>query len=239
MRKPRIAIPEINQQIDHYRKVLIEVGMEPVAVSLRSEPLKKEACQEFLDYSEFRVEEFDGLLLPGGGDIHPSRFGQEDCGSRNISEVLDELQLNVLDAFVKAGKPVLGICRGIQVINVYFGGTLIQDLPDASFHIGEDEEPDRVHSCTVREGSWLAELYGTSFLHNSIHHQAVGRLGEGIVADSYCPDDGVVEALHHTSLPVYGLQWHPERMCLSLKREDTVDGLPVMQYFGSLVRSTQ
>ena len=237
MRKPRIAIPEINQKLDNYRKALLEAGLDPVAVSLREEPLKEEACREFLDYSEFRAEDFDGLLLPGGGDIHPSRFGQEDCGSRNISEKLDELQLNVMDAFVKAGKPILGICRGIQVINVYFGGDLIQDLPDASFHIGREDEPDRIHACTAEEGSWLAKLYGTAFVHNSIHHQAVGRLGEGLIADGICPEDGVVEALHHRTLPVYGLQWHPERMCMDCKRADTVDGLPVIQFFADQIKA--
>ena len=237
MRRPKIAIPEINQQINRYRNVLSEVGLEPIAISLRSEPLGKDACQEFMDYSEFRVEEFDGLLLPGGGDIHPSRFGEEDCGSRNISEILDELQLNMLDAFVKAGKPVLGICRGIQVINVYFGGSIIQDLPDADFHIvSNEEEPDRIHSCRAMEGSWLAELYGTHFVHNSYHHQAVGRLGEGLVADSFCPEDGVVEALHHNTLPIYGLQWHPERMTLEMRREDTVDGMPVLRFFAGLLK---
>ena len=127
--------------------------------------------------------------------------------------------------------PVLGICRGMQLINVFFGGSLIQNL-DASFrHARRGGDPDRVHDSFARKGSWIEEIYGGHFFHNSAHHQGVKELGDGLVIDSRSACDGVPEALHHSCLPVYGLQWHPERMCLSLEREDTVNGLPVFQYF--------
>lgn len=231
MKKPRIVIPEINQNIQNYMNAVRAAGMEPVAVSLQSEQLPQTYQQEYLDYSEMKVEDYDGLLLPGGGDINPVRYGQENQGSTMVVDALDKLQFAVLDDFVKSGKPVFGICRGHQVINVYFGGTLIQHLPTSFRHARRLEDPDKVHRCLVNQGSWLAEIYGTEFFHNSAHHQAVDRFGENLVPDSYCPEDGTVEAMHHSILPVYSVQWHPERMCLAWEREDTVNGLPALQFF--------
>jgi putative glutamine amidotransferase len=231
MRRPRIAIPEIDQNVRNYTRAVREAGMEPIVISVQSMQIRQKYQQEYLDYSDFRVESYDGLLLPGGWDINPARYGQENAGSKEIVDALDELQLSMLDRFVKTGRPVLGICRGCQLINVYFGGTLIQHLPNAYRHFCDEEQKDRVHNCIAAEDSWLAELYGTVFPHNSAHHQAVDRPGEELVIDSYCLEDGTVEALHHQSLPVYGVQWHPERMCLELEREDTVDGFAVFQYF--------
>lgn len=231
MRRPRIAIPEIDQNVTNYTRAVLAAGMEPVVISVQTEQVQQKFQQEYLDYSEFRVEAYDGLLIPGGGDIDPIRYGQENQASIMIMDALDELQLAMLDDFVKSGKPVLGICRGHQIINVYFGGTMIQHLPTAFRHFREMDEPDKVHGCMAEEDSWLAKIYGTKFYHNSAHHQAVDRLGKGLVTDSRCLEDGTVEALHHLELPVYGVQWHPERMCLVLEREDTVNGLPVFQFF--------
>lgn len=231
MRRPRIAIPEIDQNVKNYTRAVLAAGMEPIVISVESEQVQQKFQQEYLDYSAFRVESYDGLLIPGGGDINPLRYGQENLGSTMIMDDLDELQFAMLDDFVKHGKAVLGICRGHQVINVYFGGTMIQHLPASLRHFRDLDEPDKVHGCIAAEGSWLAKIYGTRFLHNSAHHQAVDRLGTGLVIDSRCPEDGTVEALHHSVLPVYGVQWHPERMCLELERNDTVNGLPVLQFF--------
>jgi putative glutamine amidotransferase len=151
-----------------------------------------------------------------------------------ILDALDELQFSMLDDFVKKRKPVLGICRGYQVINVYFGGTMIQHLPTAFRHARALDEPDKVHRCIANETSWLAQLYGTIFSHNSAHHQAMDRSGTGLVIDSRCLEDGTVEAVHHETLPIYGVQWHPERMCLENERTDTVNGLPVFQFFSKI-----
>jgi putative glutamine amidotransferase len=239
MRKPRIAIPEIDQNVKNYIRAVSAAGMEPILVSVQKEQVHQNFQQEYLDYSEFHVENYDGLLIPGGGDINPSRYGQENHGSFMISDALDDLQFAILDDFVKGGKPVLGICRGYQVINVYFGGTMIQHLPTAFRHARALDEPDKVHRCIAEEGSWLAGLYGTEFAHNSAHHQAMDIPGTGLVIDSHCLEDGTVEAMHHESLPIYGVQWHPERMCLDQEREDTVNGLPVIQYFCQLCKENQ
>ena len=234
MRRPRIAVPEIDQDMTNYTRALFAAGMDPVVISVQMEQLKLKVLQEYLDYSEFRVENYDGLLIPGGGDINPIRYGQKLNGSYMILDALDDLQFDMLDAFVKAQKPVLGICRGHQIINVYFGGTLIQHLPTAFRHSRKFNEGDKVHACRVEKGSWLRELFGTGFFHNSAHHQGILRCGEGLVIDSRCSDDDVIEAVHHISLPIYGVQWHPERMCLALERDDTVNGLPVFCFFSRL-----
>ena len=231
MQLPRIAIPEINQNVTNYVNAVKAAGMEPVVISVRTENLEQNYQQEYLDYSVFRVSSFDGLVLPGGRDINPARYGQENKGSMYISDELDELQLSVLDNFVKTGRPVLGICRGYQLINVYFGGTLIQDIAWKERHTYSKETGDKVHRSYAKEGSWIAELYGTEFFHNSAHHQAVDKCGEGLEIVSRCPDDGIAEAFRHTQKEIYGVQWHPERMCLAHERNDTVCGFSIFQYF--------
>lgn len=187
--------------------------------------------QEFMDYQDVNPASCDGLLLPGGGDINPNAYGEENRGSNPVDEWVDKLQFKMLELFLQCGKPVFGICRGLQLINVWFGGTLIQDLEDAPVHKWKPQGGDQVHSCRTEKGCWLAGLYGETFFHNSSHHQAVGRLGDGLVVDSRCPLDDVVEAFHHTSLPVYAVQWHPERMCLAHERTDTVNGLEILRFF--------
>ncbi len=238
MKKPRIAIPEIGQNVTNYTKAVSAAGMEPVVISVQSEQIFPAYQQEYLDYREFRVDAYDGLLLPGGGDINPKRYGRENQGSIMICDQLDELQLDMLDDFVNRDLPVLGICRGHQMINVYFGGTLIQHLPTSFRHSRKLEELDKVHRSVTEGGCWLNEIYGPEFSHNSAHHQAVEELGEGLISDSHALEDGTIEAMHHKTLPVYSVQWHPERMCLELERRDTVNGLPVLQFLCRLCRGT-
>ena len=216
---PRIAVAFVSAKGENYMNALTGSGAEPV--STRGERVNP--------------EEFDGLLLPGGGDIAPARYGEEVEGSEGIDEQLDAHQFAVLDDFVKAGKPVLAICRGHQLVNVYFGGSLIQHLENADFHRFTGEG-DQTHPSVAEPGSWLEELYGTrEMVTNSSHHQAVKRLGEGLKVDQRSVD-GVVEAMHHESLPIYCVQWHPERMSFAHRREDTADGEPVFSFFLDICR---
>jgi putative glutamine amidotransferase len=171
---------------------------------------------------------YDGLLLPGGGDIDPVLFGQLLSGSRSIDPALDRLQLAILKAFVLDKKPVLGICKGMQLINIFFGGDIFQHL--ASYNTHQYQNGDRIHETCALPGSFLHKLYGSRFVVNSAHHQGVDLKGQGIRYVQYC-DDGVVEGLHHSFLPVYGVQWHPERMCFQNKRSDTADGSLLLSFF--------
>lgn len=148
----------------------------------------------------------DALLLPGGGDLEPWRYGQENHGSRNLDPVRDQKELDQLDLFSYLGKPVLGICRGIQVINVFFGGTLIQDLPGHNAVNGTD----RYHRVWNAE-SLLQKLYGETMIVNSAHHQAIDCLGAGLKPVQWSVD-GTIEAVRHETLPIWAFQWHPERM---------------------------
>ena len=231
----RIALPEIGQDVRNYVNWIRASGMDPIIISMQHSTLLNPVHQEFRDYKDFNIDYYDGLILPGGRDINPSRYGETVNGAEDFCDELDEMQLAMLDAFVQKKKPVFGICRGMQLINVYFGGSLIQNIDTVWRHRAEDPEgPDAVHLSEARSGSWLEGFYGREFPHNSAHHQAVKKLGDGLTIDSRCPMDSVVEAIHHENLPVYGVQWHPERMCLENCREDTVEGLPVMFFFAGL-----
>jgi len=149
---------------------------------------------------------WDALLLPGGGDLEPWRYGQENTASRGLEPERDEAELTLLAEFTGAGKPVLGICRGLQTVNVFFGGTLLQDIPGH----GAVDGADRLHGVRTAPSPLLAAC-GEHVLVNSAHHQAADRLGGGLQAAQWT-SDGVVEALWHRSLPVWAVQWHPERL---------------------------
>lgn len=171
----------------------------------------------------------DCVILPGGGDITPAFFGERNKGSRNIDTELDILQLQALDICVRSRIPTLGICKGIQLINVGFGGTLYQDMPTAVRH--RYEGCDQYHDTVIEKGSWLHGLYGDSAIVNSAHHQSIKNLGEGLKAVQYCPEDKCIEGIVHHKLPILGVQWHPERID-SMKSK--IAGEKVLAYLVSL-----
>ena len=172
---------------------------------------------------------YDGLILAGGEDVDPTRYGEEIDGARGINYERDEAEFALLAAYVEAGKPVLGICRGHQLINVFFGGTLYQDMPVAELHRTQNKK-DAVHEIMACEDSVVGRLYGERFCVNSSHHQAVKALGRDLVAGAYW-DGAYIEAIEHRTLPILGVQWHPERMCFSHAREDTVSGVDLLKHF--------
>ena len=173
--------------------------------------------------------DYDGLILCGGNDIDPKYYQQEINGAVNIDSQRDPVDFALLEAFIKAGKPVLGICRGHQLINVYFGGSLHQDLPEKDLHTN-GQDFSIAHEVTAKEGSIVHQLWGSSFAVNSAHHQAIDRLGRDLMATAYWQDQ-YIEAIEHQSLPIYGVQWHPERMCVTQKRDDTVNGIEFFERF--------
>lgn len=156
------------------------------------------------------AEQADGLFVSGGFDVSPACYGEEKldaCG--NVDNKRDALELELIDAFVKKKKPILGICRGCQMINVYFGGTLWQDIPSQT---GYSHPYDSLHDVHVAPGSIYDRLFGSSFTVNSLHHQAVRTLGHDLVADAWSENGPFIEAYHHRTLPIVCTQWHPERM---------------------------
>lgn len=173
---------------------------------------------------------FDGLILCGGGDIHPKYFGEEIDGSRDIDLDRDIAEFALAKAFVEAGKPILGICRGHQLLNILFGGSLHQDLSNAREH-SSFADFDLIHTVCAADGSIVQKLYGSRFTVNSSHHQGLKKIGEGLRVTLTTEDASVVEGIEHDTLPVFGVQWHPERMCFSKQRPDTVDGAKIFEHF--------
>lgn len=159
------------------------------------------------------IDHLDALIFSGGEDLDPRLYGQAPgmhIGA--IDPKRDSAELALFRAAVRKGIPVLGICRGHQLINVARGGSLIQHL-----HIGTGEShasfayprAHRVHEVEFVEGSIAANLYGASTTVNSFHHQAVDRLGDGVLVTGRAPD-GVIESIQITELGIVGVQWHPE-----------------------------
>lgn len=181
------------------------------------------------------ISAFDGLLLPGGADLDPAWYGQEKTASVAIDRELDELQFALAKRFIAAGKPILGICRGHQLLNVCLGGTLTQHIPPAARHAREPgSAEDKVHGVYAPVSGIMRDLYGERYTVNSSHHQAVERTGEGMRV-TLISDDGITEATEHEMLPILTVQFHPERMCFAHKRADTVDGELIFRRFVQMI----
>lgn len=183
------------------------------------------------DYNPCDLGSFDGLLLCGGNDVHPSYYGQVVNGAVSFDLPRDQAETEIARSFIDTGKPILGVCRGMQLLNVVLGGTLIQDLKNVREHRAGDGI-DMIHS--VLASGTFEKLYGTEFNVNSYHHQAIGTLGKGLIPTIMCGD--VIEGVEHKQGNILGVQFHPERMCLDFKRNDTVDGIKIFEYFVNICK---
>ncbi|HTE15966.1 MAG TPA: gamma-glutamyl-gamma-aminobutyrate hydrolase family protein [Burkholderiales bacterium] len=164
------------------------------------------------------VDALDGLVLQGGADVSPVTYGEQPLKALwNGDRIRDMYEIDLLQEFVAAGKPVLGICRGLQLINVAFGGTLYQDIAEqrsgALNHVHADAFDQHFHEISFVAGGGLARLYpdlGAARV-NSIHHQAVKTLGKDLTAEALSVPDEIIEAIRwHGPSYVMGVQWHPE-----------------------------
>ena len=209
--------------------------------AIESEGLIKRSDMRLYHYAEA----LDGLVLQGGADIAPESYGAtaarpEWSGDR----VRDRYEIELFEAFVGKGKPVLGICRGCQLINVAFGGTLHQDIgtamPDALVHRDLGRYEQSFHEMRIVPGSGLAKLYRgrTEATVNTIHHQSVDKLGRGLEVEAYAVPDDVVEAIRWRG-PSYvlGVQWHPEFMFGPAMTADHLDGAPILGEFLDAARA--
>ena len=164
-----------------------------------------------------------GLLLPGGGDVHAHYFGGRPAPRDVVDVDRDRAELALLDAFARAGKPVLGICRGMQLINVYFGGTLCQHLNDG--------HQDGGHWVETGQRSTLRRLLGPRLFVNSFHHQGIRRLASGLRLGAIAVSDGLPEGLESLDGRFFGVQWHPERMMPGICQDTLADMSPLFSYF--------
>lgn len=214
MRRPLIGLPGRRKQIgdidgfpsslgelhvdmyfaDYARSVYAAGGM-PVHLPLDADPA---------DW----VHHIDGLVLTGGADIEPARYGRENVASET-EPARDAVEFALYRAALDDGIPVLGICRGFQLVNVYAGGTLHQDVPD---HARYDLPPATpVHELAVEANSVIQALFGDGHRVNSLHHQTAADIGSGLRVTARA-EDGTPEAIELDGERVLAVQWHPEMM---------------------------
>ncbi len=184
------------------------------------------------DYAQW----LDGLIMHGGVDVWPGSYGETPLRPEwSGDKIRDDYEIALVKAFVAAGKPVFGICRGLQLINVAYGGTLYQDIstqrPAALQHRDGDRYEHLFHQLKLVPESKLASLLAgsESYKINSIHHQGIKDLAPGFLAEAHCAEDGVIEAIRHTG-PAYitAVQWHPE---FHVHATEVLDDGPLMREF--------
>ncbi|MCT9821526.1 gamma-glutamyl-gamma-aminobutyrate hydrolase family protein [Microbacterium sp. W1N] len=208
---PRIAMPARLSEAEgaDARVGLANAIFDDVAALVRTEDL------DVVVVRGVDLTGFDGVVLPGGGDIDPARYGGDAAAPcYDVNPAQDDLDLGIAVAALAAGIPVLGVCRGLQVLNVACGGTLVEDLPASAVrHTPGSDGCGGLewtwHPVDVTPDSRLAAETGIRPDVASGHHQAIGRLGTGLVAVAVAAD-GVIEAVEHETLPVVAVQWHPE-----------------------------
>lgn len=168
----------------------------------------------------------DGLVLTGGGDVDPRRYGGNPDGASNVDEDRDGFELQALGVAIGLDLPVLAICRGMQLLNVFLGGTLIEDLETATgsaFHWNLDRWDGFAHEVSILPTSRLANMMGDGASVNSIHHQAIDRIGSELEVVARAKD-GVIEAVEMIGRPfVVGVQWHPECLAPNRPHQDLFD----------------
>jgi putative glutamine amidotransferase len=188
------------------------------------------------------VEHLDGLILQGGADLAPETYGEQPLRPEWTGDrIRDEYELEVLRGFIAAGKPVLGVCRGAQLINVAFGGTLYQDINSQLHgtleHRARHTYENNFHEVSIEPDSGLARLYpgARGGRVNSIHHQSIKKLGRELAIEAYSVPDRVIEALRWQGDDyVFGVQWHPE--FLSPSDRTVLSPAPILDEFLAAVR---
>ena len=162
--------------------------------------------------AEALSERLDGVLFSGGGDIDPARYGRANMGSGEPDPQRDAFELALFSAARKKNLPILGICRGCQLIQCAMGGTLIQDIPSA-LGIPHPLCVDVIHTVNRMDGTFLSGLFPEEFMVNSTHHQCVEAPAPGLRVCAAAENGKIIEAVEAADgSPIWGVQWHPERL---------------------------
>lgn len=217
MNKPLIAIvarTDLRENIkwivnpQPYFEAILQAGGIPVLIY----------HTEVLDDPEIAMK-FDGLMIPGGDDVNADKYNHDTCSSgKNVDPIIDELDIRMIHAFNRQQKPILGICRGMQCLNVAFGGTLIQDIGSAFGVIQQNlHDPRKItpvlsyegvtsHEITCVPNSQIYACFGEHYLVNSYHHQCIDQVADLFHVSSYCGE--IIESIEYQKM--IGVQWHPE-----------------------------
>lgn len=192
------------------------------------------------------IQEMDGLVLQGGSDLAPETYGEQPIGRWLGDRIRDEYELELIEIFLKQGKPVLGICRGFQLMNAYYGGTLFQDTESQRPESGKHRdaiEYDRVHhGVRFEKDSFFEKLYSdeNNPMVNSVHHQSIKDLGKGLLPQAYSAEDNILEAFIHESVEpgkIMGVQWHPE--FFHTMGDKLIDPFNIIDTFLSFAKSSK
>ena len=192
------------------------------------------------DYADW----LDALVLEGGSDVSPTSYGETPLQPKwSGDRVRDDYERALLAAFAERGKPVLGVCRGLQLMNVAFGGTLLQDIgtqrPQSLEHRNAEIYDRNVHPVEFVAGTRLAEIFegAREPVVNSVHHQAIKDLAPGFVVEARCPVDGMIEAIRRPGAGfMAAVQWHPE---FHRRGEGTLDDAPLLEDFLAAARAAR
>jgi putative glutamine amidotransferase len=206
MKKIVIGITDCSKYPNYEKWILNEPDVEVIRLSHKSNNLKE-------------IEKCDGIVLSGGEDMHPRFYNKPEYMDycHEIDEQRDEFEWKVLEYTEHKKLPLLGICRGLQVANVFYGGTLVPDIPAfGKFNHSRFSDNDRYHAVQVDANSELRKIVGAEMGEiNSAHHQSADLVGKGLVVNSISPD-GIIEGIERkekNEQPFFQLvQWHPERM---------------------------
>jgi putative glutamine amidotransferase len=254
MRRPRIGISANILHRDPDRSVydgrpllyleqsmgewVMRAGARPYLVALPSEEASVETSLEEMMCG------MDGLVLHGGADVAPESYGEEPLDEEWQGDaVRDRYEMELVEAALEHDRPILAVCRGLQLVNVALGGTLYQDIATqidgAIEHRDRDQYDDHTHEVAFADGGWLRELYDGSDGGEviSVHHQAIRDVADGLHVEARCPEDGVIEAawLGREDRYVAGIQWHPEFQEAGNRR--LLDASALMEDFLDAVRS--
>ncbi len=181
------------------------------------------------------IKAVDAILIPGGADVDPSLYGEEPAYSEETSLKNDNFQIMAIREAISQGKPVFGICRGMQVINVALGGSLYQDLEkemEGSIRHTCYEKPESpAHDLKLESSGFLSLLLGKREMKvNSLHHQGIKRLAEGLKVAAFSPD-GLIEAVENREKRIYAVQYHPEALAMA----DDGDSKALFSFFSSII----